>query len=74
VFYHYKRTAEELAMMSDTVGQIREIQVPRRRQITKREIPKLSGSGILGTKDANRSIKVSREKETIQEKKRLDKQ
>jgi hypothetical protein len=65
VFYHHKRTAEELAIINNTVSQIREIQVPQRRQITKREIPKLSDSGILGTKDANRSIKARKEKEAI---------
>jgi hypothetical protein len=74
VFYHYKKIVEELAMISKTVSQIREIQVPWRRQITKKEIPKLSDSDILGTKDANRLIKIRREKKTIQVKKRLDKQ
>lgn len=73
-FYHHKRTAEELAIMSDTVSRMRQMQAPRRRQITKREIPKIGDSGILSTKDANRSMKVRREKEAIQEKKRLDKQ
>ena len=73
-FYHHKRTAEELAMMSDTVGRIKEVQAPRRRRITKREILRIGDSGILSTKDANRSMKVRREKEAIQEKKKLDKQ
>lgn len=57
-FYHHKRTAEELAMMSDTVSRMREIQAPRKRQITKREIPKIGDSGILSTKDANREEEV----------------
>jgi hypothetical protein len=61
-------------MMSDTISRMREIQAPRKRQITKREIPKIGDSGILSTKDANRSMKIRREKEAIQEKKRLDKQ
>jgi hypothetical protein len=61
-------------MMSDTISRMREIQAPRKRQITKREIPKIGDSGILSTKDANRSMKTRREKEAIQEKKRLDKQ
>jgi hypothetical protein len=74
VFYHHKRQAEELAIISDIVSQMREIQTPRRRQLKKREIPRLRDSGILSTKNANRSIKVRREKEAIQEKKRLDKQ
>ena len=65
---------EELAMMSDTVSRMREIQAPRRRQKTKREIPRLGDSGILSTKDANRSMKERREKEAFQEKKKLDKQ
>ena len=73
-FYHHKRTAEELAMMSDTVGRIKEVQAPRRRRITKREILRIGDSGILSTKDANRSMKVRREKEAIQEKKKLNKQ
>ncbi|KAI3222258.1 transcriptional regulator family: Centromere protein B, DNA-binding region [Penicillium roqueforti] len=73
-FYHHKRTAEELAMMSDTVSRMREIQAPRKRKITRREVPKIGDSGILSTKDANRSLKTRREKEAIQEKKRLDKQ
>jgi hypothetical protein len=61
-------------MMSDTISRMREIQAPRKRQITKREIPKIGDSGILSTKDANRSMKIRREKEAIQEKKRLEKQ
>jgi hypothetical protein len=73
-FYHHKRTAEELAMMSDTISRMREVQAPRKRQITKREIPKIGDSGILSTKDANRSMKTRREKEAIQEKKRFEKQ
>ena len=73
-FYNHKRTAEELAMMSDTVGRIKEVQAPRRRRITKREILRIGDSGILSTKDANRSMKVRREKEAIQEKKKLNKQ
>lgn len=73
-FYHHKRQAEELAMMSDTVRKMRQMQAPRRRQITKRQIPRLGDSGILSTKDANRSIEARREKDAEKEKKRLDKQ
>jgi hypothetical protein len=65
VFYHYKRQAEELAMISDIISQIRQIQAPRRRQVTKREIPCIEDSGILSVRDANRSMKDRREKETI---------
>ena len=61
-------------MMSDTVSKMRQIQAPRRRQITKRQIPSLGDSGILSTKDANRSIETRREKDAKKKKKRLDKQ
>ena len=61
-------------MMSDTVRKMRQMQAPQRRQITKRQIPRLRDSGILSTKDANRSIEARREKDAEKEKKRLDKQ
>jgi hypothetical protein len=52
-------------MMSDTVSQMRQIQAPRRRQVTKREIPCIGDSKILSVRDANQSMKDRREKKTI---------
>lgn len=72
--YHTKRMIEEFSMASDTIDRIKDIQAPRIRKSTKRQVPNLSDTGILTTRDANRSIEDTRKKKAIQEEKRLKKQ
>lgn len=58
-------------MANDTIAQIRCVQKPLRRPITKRQVKPLSQTGVLKPRDANRSIEVRKEKEAAVEERRL---
>jgi hypothetical protein len=74
VFAHQREKQEELAMTQDTIRRIRAAQAPVSRKYTKRQVKLLSQTGILTTRDANRSI-VAREKEEMaKEERKLAKQ
>lgn len=73
-FAHQRSKMEELAMTQDAIRRIRCAQEPQRRNYTKRQVKPLSQDGILQTRDANRSIKVRKEKEVEKEERRLAKQ
>ena len=74
IFTHQQIAAENLRMANDTIVRIRAVQEPLQRQITKRQVKPLSQTGVLKPCDANRSIKVRKEKETATKEKRLAKQ
>jgi hypothetical protein len=74
VFEHQRQKYEELAMTQDTIRRIRSAQEPQRRQYTKRQVKPLSQDGILKTRDANRSIRVRKEKEMATKERKLAKQ
>jgi hypothetical protein len=66
--------AEELAMTQETIRQIRAAQQPIRRQYNNRPVKVLSHTGILTTRDNNRSIKTRREAELAKEERKLARQ
>ena len=61
-------------MTRDTIQRIRVAQAPVRRKYTKRQVKPLSQTGILTTRDANRSIKTRKEEELAKEERKLAKQ
>jgi hypothetical protein len=61
-------------MANDTIARIRVAQEPIQRYKTKRQVKGLSHTGILTTRDANRSIATRKAKEAIAQEKRLRKQ
>jgi hypothetical protein len=74
IFLHQREKLEELAMTQDTIQRIRAAQEPQRRQYTKRQIKPLSQTGILKPRDANRSIRIRKEKDTAAAERKLAKQ
>ncbi|KAJ5102872.1 transcriptional regulator family: Centromere protein B DNA-binding region [Penicillium argentinense] len=66
---HQRGIAEELAMTQESIRRIREAQMPVRRKYTKRQIKPLSQTGILSTRDANRSIAVRKAEDKAEERK-----
>ena len=74
VFTHQQVAAENLLMANDTIARIRAVREPLQRPITKRQVKPLSQTGVLKPRDANRSIKVRKEKETAAKERRLAKQ
>ena len=71
---HQLEMTEELSMTRDTIQRIRAAQQPVRRKYTKRQVKPLSQTGILKTRDANRSIVARREEEIAKEERKLAKQ
>jgi hypothetical protein len=71
---HQREMAEELSMTRDTIQRIRVAQAPVRRKYTKRQVKPLGQTGILTTRDANRSIKTRKEEELAKEERKLAKQ
>ncbi|KAJ6110213.1 transposase [Penicillium sp. IBT 16267x] len=71
---HQREMAEELSMTRDTIQRIKAAQVPVRRKYTKRQIKPLSQTGVLSTRDANRSIKVRKEEEAAKQERKLARQ
>lgn len=65
VFNHQQIAAENLLMANDTIAQIRCVQKPLRRPITKWQVKPLSQTGVLKPRDANRSIEVRKEKKLL---------
>jgi hypothetical protein len=74
IFIHQREKLEELAMTQDTIQRIRAAQAPQRRQYTMRQVKPLSQSGILKPRDANRSIRIRKEKDAAAEERKLVKQ
>jgi hypothetical protein len=74
VLAHSKKVAEELQMTRDSIRRIQEAQQPTRRKQTKRQVKLLSQTGILTTRDANRSIVVRKEAELAKEERKLARQ
>jgi hypothetical protein len=74
IFAHQREKQEELAMTQDTIRRIRAAQVPVKRKYTKRQVKLLSATGILTTRDANRSIVARKEEEMAKEERKLAKQ
>jgi hypothetical protein len=74
IFKHSRIVTENLAILNETVSRIRAAQAPLRRQYTKRHVKPLSQSGILGVRDANRSITSRKVKEAATQERRLQKQ
>jgi hypothetical protein len=71
IFQHNRIAVDHLAMANDTIARIRAAQEPIRRSKTKRQIKGLSHTGILTTRDANRSIATRKAKEATAEERRL---
>lgn len=71
IFRHNLVAIENLAMANDTITRIRTAQEPIQRSKTKRQIKGLSHSGILTTRDANRSIATRKAKEEAAEERRF---
>jgi hypothetical protein len=61
-------------MANDTIRRIRTAQAPLQRPRSKRQVKPLSQTGILSTRDANRSIKARKAKEAAADQRRLQKQ
>jgi hypothetical protein len=74
IFNHNRMAVDHLAMANDTIARIRAAQQPIQRSKTKRQIKGLSHTGILTTRDANRSISTRKAKEDAAEEKRFAKQ
>jgi predicted transcriptional regulator YheO len=64
IFKHNQITAEHLAMVNETISQIRAAQAPLRRQYTKWQVKPLSETGILKLQDVNQSIASRKVKDT----------
>ena len=60
-------------MANETITRIRAAQKPIQRPKTRRQIKGLSHTGILTTRDANRSIATRRAKEAAAEERRFEK-
>lgn len=61
-------------MTQGTIRRIRSAQEPQHRQYTTPQVKPLSQDGILKTRDANRSIRVRKEKEMPTKDRKLAKQ
>ena len=61
-------------MTQDTIRRMRAAQAPVRRKYTKRQLKPLSQTGILTTRDANRSIVARKEEEMAKEERKLARQ
>ena len=61
-------------MTRDTIQRMRATQTPVRRKYTKRQVKLLSQTGILTTRDANRSIKTRKEEDLAKEERKLARQ
>jgi hypothetical protein len=61
---HQREIAEELSMTRDIIQRMR---ASVRRKYTKRQVKPLSQTGILTTRDANRSIKTRKEENLAKE-------
>jgi hypothetical protein len=73
VFRHNCIAVEHLTMANDTIKRIRAAQEPIQRPKSKRQIKGLSHTGILTTRDANRSIATRKAKEAAAEERRFAK-
>ena len=73
IFYHNRIAVDHLSIANDTITQIRAAQGPIQRSKTKRQIKGLNHTGILTTRDANRSIATRKAKEDAAEEKRFAK-
>ncbi|KAJ5483813.1 transposase [Penicillium diatomitis] len=71
VLEHQKEMAEELDMTQDSIQRIRECQQPTRRQYTKRQVKPLSQTGILTTRDANRSIEARKKEDSAKQERKI---
>lgn len=71
IFHHNRIAVENLNMANDIIKRIRATQEPIRRPKTKRQIKRLSHTGILTVRDANRSIAVRRDQEAAAEHRRF---
>ncbi|KAF7134100.1 hypothetical protein CNMCM5793_005729 [Aspergillus hiratsukae] len=71
---HSQIAAEHLAMANDTITQIMAAQALLRRQYTKRQVKPLSQTGILKSRDANRSISSRKAKDAAAQERKLQKQ
>ena len=66
--------AEQLSITRDIIQHIRATQTPVRRKYTKRQVKPLSQTGILTTRDANRSIEARKKEESAKQERKLAKQ
>jgi hypothetical protein len=73
IFHHNRIAVDHLSMANDTIARIRAAQEPIQRSKTKRQIKGLSHTGILTTRDANRSITTRKAKEDTAEERRFAK-
>ena len=73
IFHHNRIAVDHLAMANDTIARIRATQEPIQRPKTKRQIKGLNHTGILTTRDANRSIATRKAKEAAAEERRFEK-
>jgi hypothetical protein len=64
VFEHQRIAQENLSMANDTITRFRTAQAPLQQPKNKRQVKPLSQTGLLSTRDANRSIKARKAKET----------
>jgi hypothetical protein len=71
---HQREIAEELSMTRDTIQRMSAAQTPVRGKYTKRQVKPLSQTGILTTRDANRSIKVRKQEDLAKEERKLARQ
>ncbi|KAJ5267694.1 transcriptional regulator family: Centromere protein B DNA-binding region [Penicillium angulare] len=62
---------EAIQNASTTIAKMAQIQAPRAKKTTKRQLLNLKNDGILRVKDANRSIAERREKEDAAEERRV---
>jgi hypothetical protein len=74
IFHHNRIAVDHLTMANDTITQIRATQQPIQRSKTKRQIKGLNHTGILTTRDANRSIATRKAKKDKLEEKRFIKE
>jgi hypothetical protein len=73
IFHHNRIAVDHLSMANNTIARIRAAQEPIQRSKTKRQIKGLSHTGILTTRDANRSIATRKTKEAAAEERRFAK-
>ena len=71
IFHHNRIAVDHLAIANDTITRIRAAQGPIQRSKTKRQIKGISHTGILTTRDANRSITTRKAKEDAAEERRF---
>ena len=73
IFHHNRIAVDHLAMANDTFARIRAAKKPIQRTKTKRQIKGLNHTGVLTTRDANRSIATRKAKEDAAEERRFAK-